>query len=88
MAVNKLWKRLRPEVKRKVADVARNLGVDVELLIRALTADFLSRSPEEKDKIMRHVYPELSQSEIAAAVHGLERWFGEVTQFERMTDRN
>jgi hypothetical protein len=88
MAVNKLSKRMRPEVQRKVADLARKLGVDVELLIRALTAAFLSRSPKEQEKIMRQVYPGASQTAIAAAVRGLERWHREVIRFERMTDRN
>jgi hypothetical protein len=88
MAVNKLSRRIRPEVKRKVAELAREFGVDAELLIRALTADFLSRSANERTQIMQQVYPGLSRTEIAAAVRRLERWLREVIRLERMTDRN
>ena len=47
MAMSKLSKRIRPEVEQKVADLARKSGVDADLLIRALIADFLSRSANE-----------------------------------------
>jgi hypothetical protein len=78
---------MRPEVKRKVADRAREFGVDAELLLRALTADFLSRSANEQTQIMQQVYPGVSRTEIAAAVGGLERWLRGVIRLERMTDR-
>jgi hypothetical protein len=79
---------LDPEFKRRVTDEARRLGIDVELLILANVAEFLSSNPTQQMRIMRELQPGWSRMQLTLAIRDLKRSATEEIKLDQMVDRN